>query len=75
MTKYAASDDFAIYAIADSSEQAIDKAQDECGGPQYCFKVARISDEFARQIDDNGWNGNRQSFEVKNGEIFETTNE
>ena len=75
MTKFAAYDDFAIYAVADSSQGAVDKALDECGGASYCFKFARVSDDLADQIERDGWNGNRQTFTVRNGELFDTTNE
>ena len=73
MTKFAAYDDVAIYAVAETSEAAIEEAQSYVNGEGH-FDAAEISDELFEQIERDGWNGNRQSFSVKNGEIVETTN-
>ncbi len=75
MTKFAAYDDLSIYAVADTGEVAIATARADTNEPDAMFKTAEISDELAVQIERDGWNGNRQSFEVRHGAIFVTTND
>ncbi len=76
MTKFAAYDDLAIYAIGDTAEQAEANACQDAGDPQATFKVAPISDDFAARIAEYGWNGKRQTFEIskRDGHLVETTN-
>jgi N-acetylglutamate synthase/N-acetylornithine aminotransferase len=69
MTKFAAHDDLSIYAVADTAEAAITKARDEARDLEAQFLTAQISDELAAQIERDGWDGMRQSFDVVNGWI------
>jgi hypothetical protein len=74
MTAYAAYDDLSIYAVASTRTAAIQKARDDAKEPEAKFKTAQVSDEFAAQIERDGWDGNRQSFEIdRMGYIVETT--
>lgn len=74
MTKFAAYDDCAIYAVADTATAAIVEAQSYVNGEGH-FDAAEISDELFAQIERDGWDGRNRSFEVRNGELFDTTNE
>lgn len=71
--KYAAHDDHSIYAIGDSSDEAVQNARDNAGDPDAEFDTTRIGDDLAARIERDGWNGNRQSFDIRNGEIVDTT--
>ena len=75
MTKFAAYDDFSIYAVADTADRAIENARCEAGDQEAQFSTAQVTDDLASQIDRDGWNGHRQSFRVDGGFIIETTNE
>lgn len=70
---YAAYDDFSIYGLGDSPELAIEDARRGSRDPASQFKTATISTPLFVWIMENGWNGNQRSFEVRNGEIFDTT--
>ena len=74
MTKFAAYDASSIYAVAETAEQAISKARDDARDDEAEFETARISDSLASWIEKNGWNGHTRSFDVRNGEIIDTTN-
>ena len=52
-----------------------DYARVDANEPDAMFKTAEISDDLAAQIKDYGWNGHHQSFDVRHGEIFDTTND
>ena len=69
MNQYAAYDQSAIYAIADTPEAAIAKARDETRNSEATFETAKIGAADALEIEDRGFNGHRDSFEVKNGWI------
>lgn len=75
MTKYAAYDHHSIYAIGDSPDEAIATARADAGEPDAKFNTAEISDDLAKYIEENGWNGHHESFDVRDGEIFRTTDE
>lgn len=75
MTKFAAYDANSIYAMPDTAEAAIDKARDDARDDTAKFDTARISDELAAWIDENGWNAMRRSFDIIDGYIVDTTNE
>lgn len=74
MTRFAAYDDLAIYALGDSPEEAIQNARDDAREPEAEFSTALISDELAAWIEENGWDGKSRSFEIENGFIVDTTN-
>jgi hypothetical protein len=75
MPLYAAYDDFSIYAVSDSPENAIAKARDDAREPEAEFSTAMISDELAAQIARDGWDGMHRSFEIgRDGFIVDTTN-
>lgn len=75
MTKFAAYHDASIYAVGDTPETAIAKAIKDTREPEARFLTAPISDALAAQIDQDGWNGHRQAFELdRNGQIVETEN-
>ena len=73
-TKFAAHDNFSIYAIADTADAAVAKARDIVGVDDAQFSTAKVSDELAEQIETRGWNGNRQAFSVgRDGFIVDTS--
>lgn len=72
---YAAHDDFSIYAIGYSREQALQNAIDAANDPTARFEVSEINDQLADRIERDGWNGNRQSFGFRNGMIVDTTDD
>ena len=74
MTKFAAYDDAGIYAIGGTADAAITKARFDAHDETAEFKTAPISDYLAAWIDENGWNGNRNSFDLDAaGYILNTT--
>ncbi len=73
MTKYAAHDKFSIYAIGETPEAAIAQARDDARDDSAQFDTAIVSDKLAAKIMRDGWDGNRNSFDVRHGEIFDTT--
>jgi glycerol dehydrogenase-like iron-containing ADH family enzyme len=75
MTKFAAYDDATIYAVADTAEMAIIEGRVNTNNPDAEFETAGISDALAAWIEENGWNGKYRSFDVRNGEIVDTTDE
>lgn len=75
MTKFAAHDDFAVYATGNTTEEAIANARRDANEPEAQFDTAEISDELAAWIDENGWDGNVETFEVKRGVLTRTTDE
>lgn len=72
---FAAYDALSIYAIGGTPEQAIVKARDEVSDPSAEFETATISAAFAIWIEENGWDGKRRSFDIRNGRIVDTTEE
>lgn len=70
---YAAYDDISIYAIGRSPEEAIQNARTAACEPGAVFDTAPIGDALAARIERDGWNGNRQSFGIRSGEIIDTT--
>ena len=75
MTKFAAYDNYSIYAVANTASDAIAFAIMDSGDKDAQFETAPISDELAAWIDENGWNGNRDTFEIDRatGHIIDTT--
>jgi hypothetical protein len=72
--KFAAYDNSAIYAIGDTPNETAARACQDAGDPQARFKIARITNEFAAQIAECGWDRHCQTFEVgRNGYLTETT--
>lgn len=75
MPKYAAHDAFTIYGVGETRRAALAEGRKWVDDPNTRLKTARVSDELALDIDILGWDGDRQSFKIVNGEIFETTKE
>lgn len=73
MTKFAAYDNFAIYAVGDTRKEAVQNARDDAGDPDSEFSTAPVSDSLAAQIERHGWDGHRQSFDIRDDEIVDTT--
>jgi len=74
MTKFAAYDHSSIYAIGETRETAMTNARVDARDDTAEFKTAPISDYLAAWIDENGWDGNRNSFELDAaGYILNTT--
>ena len=72
---FAAYDADTIYAVATSRDAAIYAgAVETIGYYGSNFLVAEISEALFNQIERQGWDGSRQSFEIRNGELIETTN-
>lgn len=75
MTKYAAYDEYSIYAIGDTAEAAIAKARDDAREPEAEFETAKITDEFAAWIEENGWDPHRCGFDLQDGFVVDVTRE
>lgn len=73
MMKYAAYDDLAIYALGDTPAQAVKNARDAGKEPTARFLVAPVTDEFARWIDEHGWDGAHRTFDLVHGFLIDTT--
>jgi len=71
--RYAAYDDYSIYALATSPSDAIANARRDTGKPDETFETARVSDALAAQIDEHGWCGISQSFALVDGYLVDTT--
>ena len=70
MTKYAAYDENAIYAIGDTREQALDNAYSFFNHPDFTgLSVREIEPDFAADILENGFNPD-DSFQIENGVIL-----
>ena len=69
MTQYAAYDHSAIYAIGDTPEAAIAKARNDARDDEAIFETAKIGDADALEIEDGGFNGHYDGFDVKDGWI------
>lgn len=69
-TYFAAYDQNSIYGIGTSPAAAIEDAR--ANGGANC-ETAAISEAMFFDIRTNGWDGMRQSFDVINGQIVETT--
>ena len=71
MAKFAAYDDVAIYAVADTAEAALAQAHKDAGpAVEAHFEVAEIAPDYAAKIEADGF-GPRDSFTLKNGVIVE----
>lgn len=75
MAKFAAHDDISIYAVGNTPEDSIQNARDAANEPTAEFEASPISDALAAQIERDGWNGHRQSFAYRNGQLVDTTDE
>jgi hypothetical protein len=62
MTKFAAYDKDAIFAVAPTREAALAAARREVRDDEARFDTAPISDALAAEIDKNGWDGHREAF-------------
>ena len=62
MTKFAAYDDLAIYAIGNTPEEAIENARDAARDYEAQFSTAPITDDFAADIEENGFLGGHDGF-------------
>ncbi len=69
-TTYAAFDKDSIYALGETPEAAIANARDDARDDSAEFDTAEIDERSAAYIRENGWNGMRDSFDVKNGRII-----
>lgn len=74
-TMYAAYDDLSIYAIAESPEAAIEKARDDARDDAAMFQTAICPAGLADRINQHGWSGWANSFDVVNGIIVDTTDD
>jgi hypothetical protein len=72
--KFAAHDGHTICAIGATELDALAKAARDIDATRV-FEVARISDALADWIEENGWNGNTRSFDVRDGAIVDITDE
>ena len=73
MTHYAAYDHNSIYALGATPDEAVANARRDAGDDDAKFFTATVSDALAEQIERDGWNGNSRSFDIKNGQIVDTT--
>lgn len=64
MTKFVAYDHNSIYAVGETRDAVIAKARDDARDDAAEFRTAPISDDLATWIDENGWNGHCDSFEI-----------
>jgi hypothetical protein len=58
--------DFSIYGVGDTAEEAVAKARSKLRDDDAEFNVASISDDLAAQIELDGWDSSRQTFEIDN---------
>jgi hypothetical protein len=70
---YVAHDDVSVYAIGPTPADAIREARADTQAPDAQFQTAQITAALAAWIQDNGWDGTRESFTVVNGALFRTT--
>lgn len=74
MTRFAAYDADAIYAVGDTEEEVCATVH-KYVGPDAHFEVAPIRDGLAAWIEEYGWNPHIRSFALRDGEIVDTTEE
>ena len=72
---FAAHDADTIYAVATHRNAALEAAAYEAGMDEAFFVTAEISEALFNQIERQGWDGRRQSFKIRDGELSETTND
>ena len=72
-TFYAAYDAASVYAIGTTPDAAIETARTEAREPNAQFETAQITAELAAWIDANGWDGHRETLDVRNGWLTRTT--
>ena len=53
-----------IYGIGDAREEAVANARREVEEPEAEFDATKGTDEFAKQIEQNDWDGSRQTFAI-----------
>ena len=69
--RYAALDDFAIYGVGETKEDALRWAK-ECGANPENLGVAPIEEGFANHINEFGFDPHSQSFDMVDGVIVWT---
>jgi hypothetical protein len=62
--KWAAYDDVSIYAIGDTSVEAVKRAEILTKTPGGAFCAGPIDDDLAAYIECYGWNRDRDAFEI-----------
>ena len=68
--RYAAYDDIAIYGVGDSDSDALLAAK-EGGADLLDLMVEPIEEGFSKDIEDNGFDPNSQSFDMVDGVIVQ----
>jgi hypothetical protein len=71
--KFAAYDDASSYGVGDTAEEAVVKARSKVRNDDAEFNVPSISDDLAAQIERDGWDRSRQTFEIDNNGFFVDT--
>jgi hypothetical protein len=66
-TFFAAYDAAAVYAIGPTPEDAISIAREDAQAPDGKFETAQITRELAAWIDEHGWDGMSESFDLIDG--------
>ena len=69
MTTYAAYDENSIYALGQSPEAAIKAAREAAKDDTAQFKAAPIDPVFAAHIEENGFDGMHDAFDIVDGTI------
>lgn len=64
---FAAHDADTVYAVATHRNAALEAAVDDTGLDEASFDTAEISEALFNQIERQGWDGRRQSFEIRDG--------
>ncbi|HSH41636.1 MAG TPA: hypothetical protein VK973_05865 [Arenicellales bacterium] len=68
-TIYAAYDAFSIYGLGATPEAAIQRARDKAKDDTATFETAEIERRFAEYIEEHGFDGKHDSFEIVDGVI------
>ena len=70
--RYAAYDHFSIYGVGDTGYESIQAAMEGCGAEEDpSLEVSPIEEGFAKDIEDNGFDPNSQSFDMVDGVIVQ----
>ena len=70
--RYAAYDHIAIYGVGETGYESIQAAMEGCGAEEdVSLKVSPIEEGFAKDIEDNGFDPNSQSFDMVDGVIVQ----
>lgn len=73
---FAAYDADTIYGVGTTEPDALECAYEMAYGDENIdLSIAEISETLFNQIERQGWDGRRQSFEIRDGMLVDTTNE